>query len=103
MIKNIYDQIFLFIRNKELKGKLIVSISKRFKTMKLDKLLTIKIFSSALGAICGFLYWRFVGCSSGTCPIKSVWYWSTLWGMAMGYLLGDLLGSLILKQKNNNE
>lgn len=44
-----------------------------------------------IGAAGGFLYWKFVGCSSGTCPIKSVWYWSTLWGAAMGYLLGDLV------------
>lgn len=44
-----------------------------------------------IGAAGGFLYWKFVGCSSGTCPIKSVWYWSTLWGTAMGYLLGDLV------------
>jgi hypothetical protein len=46
---------------------------------------------SMIGGLGGFLYWRFIGCTSGTCAIKSVWYWSTLWGMAFGYLLGDLL------------
>jgi hypothetical protein len=52
------------------------------------------------GAIGGFLYWRFVGCISGTCPIQSVWYWSTLWGAAAGYLLGDIINDFVLKRKN---
>jgi hypothetical protein len=59
----------------------------------------LKVIFSALGAVGGFLYWKLVGCTSGTCAIKSVWYFSTLWGMALGYLLGDLLGSLIKKQE----
>jgi hypothetical protein len=71
--------------------------------MKRDKLFGLKIIFSIAGAAGGLLYWKFVGCKTGTCPIKSVWYWSTLWGMAMGYLLGDLVGSYILKQKNTNE
>jgi len=52
-----------------------------------------------LGAIGGFLYWRFVGCTSGTCAIKSVWYWSTLWGAAVGYLVGDFISYLLEKRK----
>ncbi len=56
-----------------------------------------------LGAIGGFLYWRFVGCTSGTCAIKSVWYWSTLWGAALGYLVGDMLNDFILKMKSRKE
>lgn len=40
-----------------------------------------------LGALAGFLYWRFIGCSSGTCPITSKWYNSTLYGMIIGALL----------------
>lgn len=52
-----------------------------------------------LGAIGGFLYWRFVGCTSGTCAIKSVWYWSTLWGAAVGYLVGDFISDLLEKRK----
>ncbi len=54
------------------------------------KNLLIIIFSVA-GAIAGFLYWKFVGCISGTCLIKSVWYLSTLWGLVMGYLIGSLI------------
>lgn len=59
----------------------------------------LKVIFSALGAVGGLLYWKLVGCTSGTCALKSVWYFSVLWGMAMGYLLGDLLGSLIKKQE----
>lgn len=56
-----------------------------------------------LGAIGGFLYWKFIGCTSGTCAIKSVWYWSMLWGAVMGYLVGDMLNDVILKLKSRKE
>ena len=46
------------------------------------------------GAIGGFLYWKFVGCLSGTCVIKSVWYLSTLYGLVLGYLAGSLAEDL---------
>jgi hypothetical protein len=56
------------------------------------------------GATGGFLYWRFVGCLSGTCPIQSVWYWSTLWGGAVGYLAGDMIKDFLIKrEKKRNE
>lgn len=60
----------------------------------------IQIVFFVAGAIGGFLYWRFVGCESGTCAIKSVWYWSTLWGAVMGYLIGDIISGFIEKRKN---
>ena len=47
-----------------------------------------------LGGLSGFLYWRFVGCSTGTCPITSHWYAMSLYGMLMGWLIGDLLAPL---------
>jgi hypothetical protein len=58
---------------------------------------------AVIGGLGGFLYWRFVGCTSGTCPIKSVWYWSTLWGLAFGYLLGDLVKDFLNRRKEKNE
>ncbi|GAB1453978.1 DUF6132 family protein [Draconibacterium sp.] len=61
----------------------------------------IQIVFFLAGAIGGFLYWRFVGCESGTCAIKSVWYWSTLWGAAMGYLIGDFISDFINRKKKN--
>jgi len=61
------------------------------------------IISSAAGALGGFLYWRYVGCLSGTCVIKSVWYLSTLYGMGLGWILGSLTKDIVRsfkKQKN---
>jgi len=69
----------------------------------MNKIFWLKVIFSVIGAAGGFLYWKFVGCASGTCPIRSVWYFSTLWGMAMGYLLGDLIGSFMWKRENKNE
>lgn len=60
------------------------------------------VFSVA-GSIGGFLYWKFVGCSSGTCIIKSVWYLSTLYGLVLGYVTGGLAEDLILKLRKNKE
>jgi membrane associated rhomboid family serine protease len=59
----------------------------------------IQIIFLLIGAVGGFLYWRFIGCTSGTCAIKSVWYWTTLWGAAVGYLVGDFVNDMIQKRK----
>ncbi|HEY5955448.1 MAG TPA: DUF6132 family protein [Polyangiaceae bacterium] len=40
------------------------------------------------GAVSGYLYYRLVGCRSGTCPITSSPVTSTLYGAVMGLLLG---------------
>lgn len=44
----------------------------------------ITILGAILGAVAGYLYWRFVGCSSGGCAITSSPFMSTLWGLLMG-------------------
>jgi len=59
-----------------------------------------KIIFTIVGAACGFIYWKYVGCSSGTCPIKSVWYLSTLYGGIMGFLVSSLFN---LKTKTTNK
>ncbi len=67
---------------------------------------TPQIVLGLIGALGGFLYWKFVGCESGTCAIKSVWYWSTLWGAVVGYLVGDFISDFInkrKKRKNEND
>jgi len=63
----------------------------------------LALLFTVVGALGGFLYWKFIGCNTGTCPIKSVWYWSTLWGAAVGYLLGDFLNDFIIKRKKKAE
>lgn len=40
-----------------------------------------------LGALAGFLYWKFVGCASGSCAITSNPYNSTIYGALMGGLV----------------
>ncbi len=44
----------------------------------------------SLGAVAGFLYWKFVGCSSGTCMITSKPINSTLYGAVMGFLVAGI-------------
>jgi len=39
------------------------------------------------GGIGGYLYWYFIGCNSGTCPITSSPYGSIIMGALLGYLL----------------
>ena len=41
---------------------------------------------AVLGATLGFAYWRFVGCTSGTCPLTSNWHTSVLFGSLIGFL-----------------
>lgn len=43
------------------------------------------------GALGGYLYYLNVGCTTGACAITSSPYISTVWGGAMGFLVGDLL------------
>ena len=45
------------------------------------------IAGAVIGAIAGYMYWNFVGCSSGTCAITSKPVNSTLYGALMGGLL----------------
>jgi hypothetical protein len=71
--------------------------------MKILKQKRLALIFLVLGAIGGFLYWKFVGCTSGTCAIKSVWYWSTLWGAAVGYLVGDFINDIFKKVQKGRE
>jgi len=39
------------------------------------------------GAVLGYCYYRFVGCRTGTCPISSNPFISTIYGAFMGFLM----------------
>ena len=44
----------------------------------------LELIGAVLGAIGGWMYWRFVGCSSGSCAITSSPINSTIYGVLMG-------------------
>lgn len=50
------------------------------------KLKTKIILYTLLGAIFGYSYYHFFGCTSG-CAIKSTWYISTIYGSIVGFAL----------------
>ncbi len=56
------------------------------------------IAGAIVGAIAGYMYWNFVGCSSGTCTITSKPLNSTLYGA----LMGGLLFGIFQKDKNKS-
>ncbi len=47
------------------------------------------IIGIIIGGIGGYLYYYFIGCSSGTCAITSKPINSSLYGMILGALLSD--------------
>jgi hypothetical protein len=71
--------------------------------MPKNKRLWTKVILAIVGAVGGFVYWKLIGCNSGTCPIQSKWYLSMLWGFAFGYLIGDLAGGFIYRRAGENE
>jgi hypothetical protein len=45
------------------------------------------IISAAVGGGSGFAYYKFVGCASGTCPLTSNPWISTIYGGVLGVLI----------------
>lgn len=45
------------------------------------------ILGIAIGAVAGYFYWKFIGCSTGSCAITSNPINSTIYGSVMGGLL----------------
>ena len=63
----------------------------------------LSIVFAVVGILGGFLYWRFVGCRTGSCPITSNWYMSALMGGLLGYLTGDSINDFRKKRQAKNE
>ena len=66
--------------------KLEVTPAERLSHGKAKRTLRLSLFIVGGGAL-GFAYYRFIGCSSGTCPITSNPYISTAYGAMMGLLM----------------
>ncbi len=62
----------------------------------------IQIIVTLVGATGGFLYYYFIGCSSGSCPITSNPYISIIWGAVMGYLISDIFKKKETKTDGSN-
>ncbi|MBN1415310.1 MAG: hypothetical protein JW973_09435 [Bacteroidales bacterium] len=56
------------------------------------------IMLSLAGLAGGFLYWKYIGCQSGSCPITSHWHSSTVIGGIIGYLSGSIVFDLVHKK-----
>ncbi len=56
-----------------------------------------------LGLAGGFLYWKLVGCQSGTCSITANWHTSTLFGGVFGFLLADSIKTTGRKKEEKVE
>jgi len=63
------------------------------------KFLTLKsIIGMLIGVVAGYIYYIKVGCNSGSCPITSNPWLTMLWGLMMGYLLGDMFNKEAKKE-----
>jgi len=58
--------------------------------IKGKKMLKI-IIGVVLGAVIGFLYYRFIGCRSGACMITSNPYISTIYWALLGGLIANII------------
>jgi len=54
-----------------------------------------------LGALGGFLYYSFIGCYSGRCPITSSPVMSTIYGALIGFVFINF-NSIKRKKENEN-
>jgi H+/Cl- antiporter ClcA len=59
----------------------------------------LALLGVVIGALGGYLYWLYIGCSSGSCPITSSPLLSSLWGAIMG----GLLFSIFKREDKSNE
>ena len=55
--------------------------------MKLSMRVVLLTVGILIGSVAGLLYWKFIGCESGSCSICSSPYISTLYGAILGGLL----------------
>lgn len=49
-----------------------------------------ELIGIVIGAVGGFIYYKNIGCSTGSCPITSNPWSSIIWGSIMGYLIGGV-------------
>jgi hypothetical protein len=68
---------------------LVMTFANRMKQFILKNKITF--LGSIVGAIVGYLYYRFVGCATGTCAITSNPMNATIYGSIMGGLFVNII------------
>ncbi len=81
---------------------LILNVIISMKIKQFWKKNRFSILGFAVGMLGGYLYWYYVGCLSGTCPLKKTWYYDAFLGGLIGLLIADIIVSIINKQKRQN-
>jgi len=67
------------------------------KIISLIKKNWVYLTGGIAGGTGGYLYWYYVGCSTGVCPITASPVMSIIWGALFG---GILFGSVFIKKKD---
>ena len=62
------------------------------------KLIIITVLGMIVGAVSGYSYYHFIGCTSGTCAITSKPINSTLYGTVLGGLLLNSISDYFIKK-----
>lgn len=66
----------------------------------MKKTILFSVIGIAVGLTGGYLYYHFVGCQTGACPLQSNAYFMSAYGGLSGLLLTNLALSFIYKSKN---
>ncbi len=61
------------------------------------------VIGAAVGALSGFLYWKYVGCLTGTCAITSSPVRSTIYFAVLGAIVFSLFKQETKNTTNTNE
>lgn len=77
--------------------KIKITLQLILKILNMKKLVSNKIIilGILLGGIGGFLYWKEIGCITGTCPLKSQWQTMIPYGMFIGYVVSNFIQSYL--------
>lgn len=50
------------------------------------------VIGGLVGLVAGYLYYRLVGCVTGSCPITANPYSSSVYGLVLGLLVAGIVG-----------
>jgi hypothetical protein len=73
------------------------------ETPKPSRSILIKIAVTVLGIIAGYAYYYFVGCRTGSCPLRANPYYNMLLGGLLGYIIADWIISASRKRRSKRE